>query len=135
MIRDTIYGLGINHYLSKNDKIRNVFSNFGISIKDRVACLLIERNFMMSKIDDKSLLIRFFMIPMPQSIQDSKSTTDNPFGFHHMNPISSICVHPVNLWLNFFKLATGRQVRGGGCLASRWRIRHGRILRSGWRGF
>ncbi len=118
MTRDTINGLAINHHLSKNDKIRNVFSNFGITIKNRVAGLLIERNFMMSKIDDKSLLIRFFMIPMPQSIQDSKSTTNNWFGFHHMNPISSICVHPVNLWLNFFKQATGRRVVGGGRLAS-----------------
>ena len=31
----------------------------------------------------------------------SKSTTDDDLGLFYMNPISTICVHPVNLWFDF----------------------------------
>jgi hypothetical protein len=51
---------------------------------------------------------------MPQSIQNGKRTADNSLRLHHMNPISSICIHPVHLWLNFFKRAEARRVGGGG---------------------
>lgn len=68
MIGDTINGFGINHHLSENNQIGNVFSDFGIPVNDWVTRLLIERNIMIPEIDDESLLIGLFMVSMPQRI-------------------------------------------------------------------
>lgn len=68
MIGDTINGFGINHNLSENNQIGNVFSDFGISVNDRVTRLLIERNIMIPEIDDQYLLVGLFMVSMSQGI-------------------------------------------------------------------
>lgn len=102
MIGDSINGFGIYDHLSENNQIGNVFADFLASVGNWVASLLGIRNLVIFEIYDKCFFIRFLMKSMPKSIQYGKRTTDNFLGFHHMNPISSICVHPVNLWLYFF---------------------------------
>ena len=114
VIRNSINRFGIHHNLSEYNKIGNVFSDFGIPVNDWIARLLSERNIVIPEIDNKSLLIGLLMVSMPHSIQNGKRTADNSLGLCHMNPISPICVHPVNLWLNFFRPATDRQVGGVG---------------------
>ena len=114
VIGDSINGFCINNYLSKYNKVGNIFPHFGISVNDRIARLLNERDAMKPEVNHKSLLIGLFMVSMSHSIQNGKRTADDSLGLRHMNPISSICVHPVNLWLNFFKPAMARRVGGGG---------------------
>jgi hypothetical protein len=50
---------------------------------------------------------------MTQRIVNGKRATDDKLGLFNMNPISSICVHPVNLRLVFFMPAAARRVVGG----------------------
>ena len=110
VIGDALDGLGIDDYFSENDQIGNVFTDFVIAVMDRKAGLLDKWNSKIPELHDHRFLIRLFMKSMPQRIQDSERAADDPLRFKNMNSISSICVHPVHLWLIFFKPAAARRV-------------------------
>lgn len=111
MIRDTLDGLRIDDNFPEDDQIRNILTDFAVAVMDRKAGLLDKRNSEMPELHNQGLFIRLFMEPMPQGVQDCERTTDDPFRFQNMNSISSICVHPVHLWLILFTRAAGRRVR------------------------
>lgn len=134
VIRDALYRLGINNDFSENNEIGNILTHFRVSIVNRETCLLRVWDVVMAKIDDQRLFIRLFVKAMSQRIQDGKGATDDPLGLAYINPISSICVHPVNLWFYFFRPATDHPAGADGLLANRWRWRRYRIPRCGWRG-
>jgi hypothetical protein len=114
MIGDSINGFGVNDNLSENNEIRNVFPDFYVTVMKWKSALLLKRNSLIPEFNGKRFLIGFFMKSMTQSIVNGKRATDNDLGLFDMNPISSICVHPVHLWLNFFMRAKARRVAGGG---------------------
>ena len=110
MIADTLNGLRIDDDFSENNQIGNILPNLAIAVMDGEAGLLDKWDAEIPELHHQGLLIRLFMEPMSQRIRDGERTTNDPFRFQNMNPISSICVHPVHLWLSLFKQAMARRV-------------------------
>jgi len=111
VIGDALDGLGIHDDFSENDQIGNILPDLAITVMDREAGLLDKRNAQIPELNNQGLFIRLFMEPMPQRVRDGERISNDPFRFQNMNPISSICVHPIHLWLIFFMLAAARRVR------------------------
>lgn len=114
MIGDAFDCFRINYNFAKNNQIGDIFTHFAITISDWVSQLLKIRNLVVFKINHQRFFVGLFVKSVPQRVQNSECTTNDFFGFHHMNPISFICVHPVNLWLNFFRRVKARPAGGGG---------------------
>lgn len=114
VIGDSVNGFGIDDDLAENNEVRNVFPDFDLAVVNGEASLLGKRNPLKPKFNCERLLVRLFMKAMTQRIMNGKRATNDKLGLFDMNPISSICVHPVDLWLEFFKPARARRVGGGG---------------------
>jgi hypothetical protein len=114
MLGDAFDGFSIDDDLPKHNQVGNVFTHLGVPIDNRESFLLTKRNVMEQEVYDQGFFIRLFMITVAKRVEHSERATDDPLSFHHMNPFSSICVHPVHLWLNFFKRATVRPAASAG---------------------
>lgn len=107
MVRDALDRLCINDNFSKRNEIRNEFTDFNFSVVDWIPGLLRVRNSMKLEINHKSFLIRLFVISVADCIEHIEGATNNLLGFQNMNPISSICVHPVYLRLVILQASSG----------------------------
>ena len=114
VIGDSINGFGVDDHFPVNNEVWNIFSYFHIAIMNGKPALLGKRNALKSKFNRERLLVRLLMKTMTQRIMNGKRATNNGCRLFDMNSISSICVHPVYLRLDFFKREAGRLVVGGG---------------------
>jgi hypothetical protein len=113
MIGDPINGLGIDDDFAINDEVWNVFPDFDFTVVNGESALLGKWNPLKPEFNRERLLIGLFMETVTQCIVNGKGATDYHLGLLDMNPISSICVHPVNLRLDLFMPAAARRVVGG----------------------
>ena len=111
VVSDSLDGFRIHYDFSVGDEVGNVFADFDITIMNRVAGLLKKRNSMIPEIDSEPLFIWFLVIAMPNGVKHIERTADDLLCFQNMKFISSICVHPVHLRLNYLRQAEGRLVR------------------------
>lgn len=112
VIGDPINGFGIDDDFAINDEIWNVFPDFNLAVMKWKPALLSKWNSLKPEFNRERLFVRFFMKPMTQRIMNGKRATNNKLGLFDMNPISSICVHPVYLWLESFRPRAARRVVG-----------------------